>query len=54
MLEFLESFLTFISPEKCLLQCLEEGQAFVRYFRDEPIECCYPSYELLEFFDGLR
>ena len=53
MLELLENFLTFVYPSEGLLQRLEEGQAFVRYFRDEPVECCYPSCEFLDFLHGL-
>ena len=53
MLELLEKFLTFVYPSKGLLQRLEEGQAFVHYFRDEPVECCYPSCEFLDFLHGL-
>ena len=52
-LEFLKRYPAFVSLGESLLQCLEEGQAFVRRFRDELVECRNPSRELLDFFDGL-
>ena len=52
LLEFLEGFLTLVRLNEGLLRCLEEGQAFVRYFRDEPVEYCYSSCEVLDFFHG--
>ena len=53
MLELLESSLTFIRLGEGLLQRLKEGQAFVRWFRDKPVKCYYPSYEFLDFLHCL-
>ena len=53
MLELLKSFLTLVRPSEGLLQRLEEGQAFIRGFRNKPVECYYPSCEFLDFLHGL-
>ena len=51
--ESLKRCLTFVSPGESLFHHFKEGQTFVHRFRDEPIKCCDPPCELLDFFVGL-
>ena len=51
--ESLKRYLTFVSPGESLFHHFKEGQTFVHRFKDEPIKCCDPPCELLDFFDGL-